>query len=258
MRPDLDERVSGALKQLNLSAVRSVYKAEAERARNEEISYEAYLWELIREETDQRRERKIQRLLRASKLPLEKNLETFELDRLALKTRRQVQSLLDGTFLDRRENILAFGAPGGGKTHLLCAIGQHLVQAGRPVLFTTCSFLVQHLLGAKNDLTLEKALGKLRRFEALIIDDIGYVQQSREEMEVLFTLLADRYERRSVMLTSNLPFSQWDRIFKDPMTTAAAIDRLVYHSVILELNIESFRMRNARARKTMHTESKDN
>ena len=128
---------------------------------------------------------------------------------------------------------------GSGKTHLLCAIGQELVRRDRRVLFVPCNLLVQDLLFAKKELKLAKLLKKLARYDALLIDDIGYVQQSREEMEVLFTLLADRYERGSIMLTSNLPFSKWEQIFKDPMTTAAAIDRLVHHSIILELNLPS-------------------
>jgi len=139
---------------------------------------------------------------------------------------------------------------GSGKTHGLCALGQELIRrAGRKVLLCKCSLLVQELLVAKRDLKLTKVLKKLNGFDALIIDDIGYVQQSREEMEVLFTLLAERYERGSVLLTSNLPFSKWEQIFKDPMTTAAAIDRLVHHSVILELNIPSYRLEQAKKAK---------
>ncbi len=148
--------------------------------------------------------------------------------------------------MDRRENILAFGNPGSGKTHLLCAIGQELVYQGRRVLFRPCSMLVQELLLAKQELSLPRLLKRLSKYEALIIDDIGYVEQSRQEMEVLFVLLAQRYERGSVMLTSNLPFSKWERIFKDPMTTAAAIDRLVHHSVILELNLPSYRLEKSK------------
>ena len=144
----------------------------------------------------------------------------------------------------------AFGNPGSGKTHLLCAVAQELVQQGKRVLFMPCSLLVQNLLVAKRDLELHKILKKLSRYDAMLIDDIGYVQQSREEMEVLFTLLADRYEGASVMLTSNLPFSQWEKIFKDPMTTAAAIDRLVHHSVIIELNLQSYRLEKAKEKRT--------
>ena len=131
------------------------------------------------------------------------------------------------------------GSPGSGKTHLLCAVGQELVRAGRKVLFRTCGLLVQELLAAKRETRLGKVLRQLSGYEALIVDDLGYVQQSREEMEVLFTLLAERYERGSVLLTSNLAFSGWESIFKDPMTTAAAIDRLVHHAVIIELNVAS-------------------
>ena len=169
-------------------------------------------------------------------------METFDRSRLPEKVQAQVGTLLEGRFLDRSVNVLAFGNPGSGKTHLLCGIGHELVEQGRRVLFRPCSLLVQELLIAKRELELPKALKRLGRYDAIIIDDIGYVQQSREEMEVLFTLLADRYERGSVMLTSNLPFSKWETIFKDPMTTAAAIDRLVHHSVILELNLPSYRL----------------
>jgi len=157
--------------------------------------------------------------------------------------------LVDGSFLDRCENVLAFGNPGSGKTHLLCAIGQELIERGRRVLLIPCSQLVQNLLIAKRELKVATALKKLSRYDAVIIDDIGYVQQSREEMEVLFTFLADRYEQNSVMITSNLSFASWDQIFKDKMTTAAAIDRLVHHSSILELNAESYRVSTAKKSK---------
>ncbi len=189
-----------------------------------------------------RQQKRIERYLRESKLPLEKTLEAFDRSRLPERVNHQVSLLLEGGFLDRQENILAFGNPGSGKTHLLCALGQELVYQGRRVLFRPCSLLVQELLLAKQELSLPRLLRRLSKYEALIIDDLGYVQQSREEMEVLFVLLAQRYERGSVMLTSNLPFSQWERIFKNPMTTAAAIDRLVHHSVILELNLPSYRL----------------
>jgi DNA replication protein DnaC len=128
-------------------------------------------------------------------------------------------------------------------------LGHELIEQGRSVYFTTCALLVQRLLQAKQELLLEKELKWLDKYEGLIIDDIGYVQQSREEMEVLFTMLAHRYERESVLLTSNLVFSGWERIFKDPMTTAAAIDRLIYHSVVLELNLPSYRTEAAQKKK---------
>lgn len=151
--------------------------------------------------------------------------------------------------MDRCENVLVFGVPGSGKTHLLCAIAQELVRSGRKVQFWTTGLLVQELLIAKRDLKLSRVLKRLSGYEVLLLDDLGYVQQSREEMEVLFTLLAERYERGSVLLTSNLAFSQWETIFKDAMTTAAAIDRLVHHCVIVELNIPSYRVEQAKKAK---------
>ncbi len=235
----------GYLKELHVPTIRECFEDIARTAEQESLSYECYLLELAERECEARRERRIGRLLRESRLPLEKNIDSFDQKRLPAKVRQQVTTLLDGTFLDRKENVLAFGNPGTGKTHLLCAIGQELIRSGRRVYFTSCSLLVQDLLIAKQNLKLSRMIKRLSKHDAIIIDDIGYVQHSREEMEVLFTLLAERYERGSVMITSNLPFSKWEIIFKDPMTTAAAIDRIVHHSVILELNIKSYRVEQA-------------
>jgi len=231
------------LTDLHLPTIRRCYQETAINARRDNWEYESYLLELVEHEREARRNARIARLLRDSKLPLEKNLEAFNRKRLPRKVDAQLSQLLKGNFLDHRENVLAFGKPGSGKTHLLCAIAQELIHQGRQVRFASCNLLVQELLIAKRDLKLARILKQYAKYEALIIDDIGYVQQTREEMEVLFTLLAERYERGSVMITSNLPFSKWEQIFKDPMTTAAAIDRLVHHSVILELNnIPSYRL----------------
>ena len=145
--------------------------------------------------------------------------------------------------------VLAFGLPGRGKSHCLAALARELIlRHGHTVLFTPTFKLVQQLLAAKQALKLDALLKKLDRYAVVVLDDIGYVQQSREEMEVLFTFLAERYERRSVMITSNLVFSKWDQIFKDPMTTMAAIDRLVHHSLILEFTGESVRAQKAQVR----------
>lgn len=238
------------LKTLHLPAMRTCFEEVAQTARREALSYEAFLLELCSREVEARRQKRVERLLKASNLPLEKNLASFDRKRLPRPVDQQLATLLEGGFLDRRENCLVFGNPGSGKSHLLCALGQEIVvRHGRPVLFTKCSLLVQDLLAAKRDLKLAKLIKRLARFEGLIVDDIGYVQQGREEMEVLFTLLAERYERGSVLLTSNLPFSKWEAIFKDPMTTAAAIDRLVHHSMILELNLTSYRIEQAKRKK---------
>ena len=243
---ELKTSLTKCLKELHLPTVRACYEEQADRARQETLAYEHYLAEVMEREREVRRHNRIQRLLRESKLPLEKSLEAFDMDRLPSMLGAQVDALLDGSFLDRSENVLAFGNPGSGKTHLLCAIGQELILQGRRVLFTPCSLLVQQLLIAKRDLNLPRVLKRLSKYDAFIIDDIGYVQQNRDEMEVLFILLAERYERGSLMVTSNLPFSKWERIFKDPMTAAAAIDRLVHHSVILELNLPSYRLEHSK------------
>jgi DNA replication protein DnaC len=219
------------------------------QAQQESLSYERYLLGLAQRECQERHNNRIERLLRQSKLPLEKSWPALELKRLPPKVVQQARALLEGSFVDRRENVLAFGVPGSGKTHLLCAVAQELVRGGRKVLFVSCGLLVQELLVAKRDLKLSRVLKRLSGYEVLVLDDLGYVQQSREEMEVLFTLLAERYERGSVMLTSNLAFSGWEAIFKDPMTTAAAIDRLVHHCVILELNVPSYRAEQAKKAK---------
>jgi len=237
------------LKELRLPVVRSCYEAVAKQAVQESLSYENYLLQVVERECEVRWQNRIERRLRESKLPLDKSLKSFDLKRLPTKVHQQVNSLMEGSFVDRRENILAFGNPGSGKTHLLCAIAQELIRQNRRVLYTTSSTLVQELLRAKRNLVLPRLLKKLGMNEVLFIDDIGYVQQNREEMEVLFTLLADRYERGSILITSNLPFSGWEAIFKDPMTTAAAIDRLVHHSIILELNLPSYRMEQAKKTK---------
>jgi DNA replication protein DnaC len=207
-------------------------------AQKENWSLEAFLGEILEQEMEGRHQRRILRLKKASHLPVEKTLSTFDQERLPLRLRRLLPQLCTGEFVDRAENLLVFGLPGRGKTHFAAAVGHELVNLGRSVFFTPTYRLVDRLLRARRDLELESELRRLDRFELLILDDIGYVQQSRDEMEVLFTLLAERYERRSVVITSNLVFSQWDQIFKDPMTTAAAIDRVVHHSIIVEFGKE--------------------
>jgi len=242
---DVRPRLHRYLKDLCLPTVRQCVDTACEEAGREGLSYDQFLADLLEREIEVRLQHRIERLLQEARLPLQKSFSTFDLVRLPTRVIQQITTLRDGSFLDRRENVLAFGNPGSGKTHLLCALCQELARKGRRVLYTSCSLLVQELLAAKRDLTLSRLLKRLGRYDALLLDDLGYVQQTREEMEVLFTLLAERYERGSVLVTSNLPFSAWDSIFKDAMTTAAAIDRLVHHSVILELNLPSYRMQHA-------------
>jgi len=243
---ETNDRIVRILKDLHLPTVRACFESEADLARRNGLSFEQYLLEALEREMEARRQSRIERYLHESGLPLEKTMACFDRSRLPQKVDAHINLLVEGAFLDRAENVLAFGNPGSGKTHLLCAIANELIHRGRRILFTSCSVLVEGLLAAKKDLKLTGSLKRLSRYDAVVIDDIGYVQQSREEMEVLFTFMANRYEKASIMVTSNLPFSKWEQIFKDPMTTAAAIDRVVHHSIILELNIPSFRLEHSK------------
>jgi len=236
------------LRSLKLPGFVRAYAPVAEQAEREGWGFERYLHHLAEIEIEDRRGRRIERLLRQSGLPQDKRLSTLDLPRLPASIRRTVPTLCEGGFVDRAENLLAFGLPGRGKTHLVCAIGHELIQRGYTVLFVPTFKLVQRLLTAKQNLDLEATLRRLDHFDAVILDDLGYVQQGRAEMEVLFTFLAERYERRSVLITSNLVFSEWDKIFQDPMTTACAIDRIVHHAVILELAGPSYRAEAAKSR----------
>jgi DNA replication protein DnaC len=236
------------LRALKLPSFARYAEEIATKAEREGWSFGRYLHHLAEMEVEERKRRRIERYLKSSELPREKTLATLNRSRLPAKVQKMLPTLCDGDFVERGDNVLCFGLPGRGKTHVVCAIGNELVQRGYRVLFTATFALVQRLLSAKRDLRLEKELGQLDGYDAVILDDIGYVQQSREEMEVLFTFLAERYERRSVIITSNLVFSEWDRIFKDPMTTAAAIDRLVHHAVILEMTGPSVRADEAKKR----------
>jgi DNA replication protein DnaC len=242
------ESLAVHLRTLKLPSFARDREEVARVAESEGWTFERYLLELAERELLDRGQRRIERLYRQSKLPADKTKETLEMDRLSPKVRRRLPQLFEGHFVSRAENVLAFGLPGRGKTHCLAAIGHELVRQGMPVLFIPAYRLVQQLLAAKRDLVLEATVRRMDRFEAVIVDDIGYVQQDREEIEVLFTFLAERYERRSVLITSNLVFSEWDRIFKDPMTTACAIDRLVHHATILELTGTSYREEAAKLR----------
>jgi DNA replication protein DnaC len=245
------EGLSLLWKSFRLPTIAAIWEESVTRAERENWGYRRLLQHLCESETQDRRERKMNRLLKDSGLPDGKTLGNLEEGLLPPKIRRLLPTLLEGHFVERAENVLVFGLPGRGKTHFLAAVGRELVLRHRyAVLFTPTFKLVQGLLAAKKALRLEGELERLDRYRVVILDDLGYVQQDREEMEVLFTFLAERYERRSVMLSSNLPFSKWDQVFKDPMTTMAAIDRLVHHALILEFSGESLRAQKAKEKGT--------
>jgi DNA replication protein DnaC len=251
---DRHAELRAMLRTLKLPAMAAAFPELALKAAKGGQTHETFLYDLVQCECVQRDERRIARLLHRSGLPQEKTFATLALDRFPLPVRQQLERLQSGAFVEEATNVIAVGRPGTGKSHLAAALGHALVVQGQAVRWSTTAQLVQQLLAAKRDLRLPQVLAQLDRFACLILDDIGYVQHDRDEMEVLFTLLAERYERRSVVITTNLVFSEWTRIFKDPMTTMAAVDRVVHHAVILDLmGLESYRVKEANAQQAQRT-----
>lgn len=236
------------LKMLCLSGFAQQFEKLAAECEKKGSSHINYLQQLADYEIEFRQQKRIERLLKQAKLPREKTLISFDCKRIPGLSKSVIQNLATGGFMDRYENILIFGNPGTGKTHLSLALAQEWCLQGRRVFYTTAASLIQELLKSKAEIRLNELIKKLDRFEMLIIDDISYIPCERHETDVLFALLAARYEMRSILVTSNLPFEKWNSIFKDEMTTVAAIDRLVHHSNILELNAESYRISHAKRR----------
>lgn len=252
------EELNGLLRGLKLSTMAETYADLAVRSAREGLTHEQYLYELALLERQSRDQRRVERLLLQSFLPREKTFDTLEMSYFPPFVRQQIERLRNGSFLDEAINVVAVGTPGTGKSHLAAALGLSLVNMSRSVLYTPAFALVQRLLAAKRDLKLPQELAKLDRFECLILDDIGYIQQDQAEMEVLFALLADRYERRSTVITTNLAFSEWNKVFKNPMTTLAAIDRVVHHSVVIDLmDMDSYRARQAAERRQSEEDDKE-
>jgi DNA replication protein DnaC len=240
--PDRHAELLAMLRTLKLPAMAATFADLALKAAKANLTHEAFLYEVVQAEVAQREQHRIARLQRRSGLPAEKTFRTLELARFPPAVRQQLERLRTGAFVGEAVNVVAVGRPGVGKSHLLAAVAHDLVLQGHPVLWTSTATLVQRLLAAKRDLRLPQALAQLDRVAFLVLDDIGYVQHDQDEMEVLFAVLSDRYERRSVGISTNLVFSDWVRIFKSPLTTMAAIDRVVHHSVILDLMpVESYR-----------------
>jgi DNA replication protein DnaC len=246
--PSRHQDLTRLLQALQLSHTAGCFAELAMRAARDGLTHEAFLYELAQQEYACRQQRRLERLLRASHLPRAKTFAQLDLRCFSPVLVQQIEQLRAGTFVEQAINVIAVGKPGTGKSHVAAALGHALVSQGQTVYWTSTAALVQQLLAAKRDLRLPRELARLDRFVCVILDDIGYVQHDRDEMEVLFTFLAERYERRSVMVTTNLVFSEWERIFQNPMTTMAAIDRVVHHSVILDMmGLESYRAKEASA-----------
>lgn len=252
------EQLDGMLQNFHLPSFKKHYLAYARKSELEKLDHVSYLFELSKTEHEDRYNRRTERLIRQAKIPSGKRIDNFDLHHVPSLSPSRINELASGKCLDLCENVLIFGNPGTGKTHLASSLAREWCLRGRHTHFTTAAALVQNLLKAKKDLKFNQLLKKLDKFEALVIDDLSYIPQEREETDVLFLLLAERYERRSVVITSNLPFSKWDTIFKDPITAMAAVDRLVHHSTILELNGESYRATAASKKRAAEKKGKEN
>jgi DNA replication protein DnaC len=238
--------LTAQLRTLKLSTMAESFSDIALKAVRNGLSHEAFLHELVRLECEAREQRRRARLLQESGLPREKSFRTLQLGVFSPLIRQQIERLRSGTFVQQAINVVVVGKPGAGKSHLLASLGQAMVEQGYAVLWRSTAQLMQRLLAAKRDLRLPQELAKLDRYACLILDDIGYVQHDQDEMEILFTLLSERYERKTVMISTNLVFSEWTRIFKSPMTTMAAIDRVVHHCVIVDMMaVDSYRAKEA-------------
>jgi DNA replication protein DnaC len=234
---------------LRLPSFQRHWQALAERSDTEGWSAARFLAALAEIELAERDARRIQRHLDQSNLPGGKTLATFDFKALPSIPRARIEALAAGDWVETGANLIAIGNSGSGKTHMLCAVGHALVEAGRRVLYTRTTDLVQKLQAARRDLALEAALAKLDKFDLVILDDITYAQKDLAESSVLFELIARRYEVRSLAIAANQPFSAWDRVFPDKAVTVAAIDRLVHHATILEMNVDSYRRRAAVTRR---------
>jgi DNA replication protein DnaC len=235
---------------LRLPSVHRHWQGLAERSDQEGWPAARFLAALAEIELAERDTRRIRRHLLEANLPAGKTLATFDFKAIPSVPRARIEALAAGDWLETGANFIAIGNSGAGKTHLLCAIAHTLVEAGRRVLYTRTTDLVQKLQAARRDLVLEQALVRLDRFDLIILDDIAYAQKDQAETSVIFELIARRYENRSLAIATNVPFSAWDRLFPDKAMAVAAIDRLVHHATILEMNVDSYRRRAAAERRT--------
>lgn len=243
-------RLTALLTQLRLPTIKALWPQFTEQADTEGWPAARFLANLAEQEMTERERRRMERHLAEARLPAGKTLENFDFAVVPMLSKAQVMAITAGdTWLDRGGNLILFGPPGGGKSHLAAGIGLKLVENGYRVHFTRTTDLVQKLQVARRELALESAIDKLNRFDLLILDDLAYVTKDQAETSVLFELISARYENRSILLTANQPFGEWNKIFPDPAMTLAAVDRLVHHSSIFELNVKSYRRRTAVTKK---------
>src|SRR5579875_671797 len=244
------------LNELRLPTIASLWQSFTGRADREGWPAARLLATLAELELAERAQRRIQRQLIEAPLPPDKTLDSFDFTAVPMLSRAHISALASGdSWIDKGGTILLFGPSGSGKSHLAAALGHALVENGYRVLFTRTTDLVQRLQQARQALALESAIEKLDKYHLLILDDLCYVRKDQAETSVLFELIAARYERRSLMITANQPFGDWTSVFPDAAMTRAAVDRLVHHSTIFELNVESYRRKAATARAQRRSKS---
>src|SRR3954452_10708661 len=244
------DRLALLLAELRLPAIKLIWADLAAQADKEGWPAARFLAVLAEHEMAERSRRRIERHLAEAKLPPGKTLDIFDFEAVPVISKAQVMALAAGdAWLNNGANLLLFGPPGGGKSHLAAALGFALVENGWRVLFTRTTDLVQRLQIARRELALEAAIAKLDKFHLLILDDLAYVTKDQAETSVLFELISARYERRSLLITANQPFDEWGKIFQDQAMTVAVVDRLVHHATIFEMNVESYRRHVALERK---------
>jgi len=252
MKDSIDTtRLTLLLNELRLPAIKHLWQQFAERSDKEGWTAARLLMTLAEHEVAERDRRRIVRNLGEGKLLPGKTLDNFDFPAVPMVSKAQISALCAGDgWLEKGANILMFGGPGGGKSHLASAIGLSLIEKGWRVLFTRTSDLVQKLQRARREFALEAAIQSLDRYHLVILDDLVYVAKDQAETSVLFELISARYERRSLLITANQAFGEWGKVFQDPAMTLAAVDRLVHHATIFEMNVDSYRRREALARKT--------
>lgn len=241
-----EARLGLMLNELRLPTIKTLWPRFAETADREGWPAARFLAAIAEHELAERANRRIERHLAEAHLPPGKTLDSFAFEAVPMISKAQVMAMAAGdAWLAKGANVLLFGPPGGGKSHLAAAIGLALIENGWRVLFARTTDLVQKLQVARRELQLEAAIAKLDKFDLLILDDLAYVTKDQAETSVLFELISARYERRSILITANQPFGEWNRVFPDPAMTLAAVDRLVHHATIFEMNVESYRRRSA-------------
>ena len=231
------DSLSILLRSLELSAMERECEGALVRAEAENWGYRRFLLHLAEAEVQDCRARKIARLLKSSSLPPSETFARFDEAKMPEKARRMLPTLLSGDFVRRGDNLVAVGLPGRGKTGFCAALGRELIERHQlKVLFVPAFKLAARLLAAKRDLKLVPALAKLNRFDVVLVDELGgYVDFSQGEVDVLFSFFGERHEKqRSVFITTNLSFGEWDKVFKNPMTATAVVDRIIHRCVLLE------------------------